>query len=203
MTTIAAQQVTDTHLRFERDVLPFAGQLQRAALGMTRNHLDAEDLVQDTLVRAYAAFHQFTPGTNLRAWLYRVLATTYLNTCRKRRREPDQSPRGDLDDLQVPVDRLAQPIRSAEAEALERLPGSDIMQALRGLPAGFSAAIYLADIEGYPYKEVAEILGIPIGTVMSRLHRGREKLREKLAGHARGPARGQPGGREACLRLVS
>lgn len=197
--TSLARQATDDHVRFERDVLPFVGQLQRAALGMTRNRFDAEDLVQDTLVRAYAAFHQFTPGTNLSAWLYRVLATTFLNTCRKRRREPDQSLRGDFDELGVPVDRLAQPIRSAEAEALGRLPGSDVIQALRGLPAGFGAAIYLADIEGYPYKEVAEILGIPIGTVMSRLHRGREKLRESLASHARGQATD----REAGLRLAS
>jgi RNA polymerase sigma-70 factor (ECF subfamily) len=184
MTANVARPATHDHVRFERDVLPLVGLLQRAALGMTRNRWDAEDLVQDTLARAYAAFHQYTPGTNLKAWLYRVLATTFLNTCRKRRREPDQLLRGDFDELQVSADRLARPTRSAEAEALERLHGSEIMQALRALPAGFSAAIYLADIEGYPYKEVAEILGIPIGTVMSRLHRGREKLREKLAPHA-------------------
>jgi RNA polymerase sigma-70 factor, ECF subfamily len=196
--TSLASQTTDDHVRFERDVLPFVPQLHRAALGMTRNHLDAEDLVQDTLARAYAAFHQFTPGTNLRAWLYRVLATTFLNTCRKRRREPPCL-RGDFDELHVPVDRLVQPIRSAEAEALGRLPDSDIMQALRALPAGFGAAIYLADIEGYPYREVAEILRIPIGTVMSRLHRGREKLRERLAPHQRRSV----AGREASLRLAS
>ena len=182
--TIVARQAADDHVRFERDVLPLVGQLKDAALRMTRNRVDAEDLVQDTLARAYAAFHQFTPGTNLRAWLYRVLATTFLNTCRKRRREPGQSLREDFDELQVPADRLSQPIRSAEAEVLGRLPGSEVIQALRSLPAGFGAAIYLADIEGYPYREVAEILGIPIGTVMSRLHRGRERLREKLAAHA-------------------
>ena len=198
MTSLASQS-TDDHVRFERDVLPLVPQLHRAALGMARNRLDAEDLVQDTLARAYAAFHQFTPGTNLRAWLYRVLATTFLNTCRKRRREPSQCLSGDFDELHVPVDRLSQPIRSAEAEALGGLPDSDIMQALRALPAGFGAAIYLADIEGYPYREVAEILGIPIGTVMSRLHRGRERLRERLASHRHRPALS----REACLPLAS
>jgi len=198
MTSLASQS-TDDHVRFERDVLPLVPQLHRAALGMARNRLDAEDLVQDTLARAYAAFHQFTPGTNLRAWLYRVLATTFLNTCRKRRREPSQCLSGDFDELHVPVDRLSQPIRSAEAEALGGLPDSDIMQALRALPAGFGAAIYLADIEGYPYREVAEILGIPIGTVMSRLHRGRERLRERLASYRHRPALS----REACLPLAS
>jgi RNA polymerase sigma-70 factor (ECF subfamily) len=194
-----ANQDTDVSVRFERDVLPLIPQLHRAALGMTRDRLDAEDLVQDTLARAYVAFHQFTPDTNLGAWLYRVQATTFLNTCRKRRREPLQSLHGDFDELHVPVDRLSQPIRSAEAEALGRAPDSDVMQALRGLPAGFGAAIYLADVEGYPYREVAEILGVPIGTVMSRLHRGRQKLRERLASHQCRPAVG----REACLRLAS
>jgi RNA polymerase sigma-70 factor, ECF subfamily len=197
--TIVARQAGADHVRFERDVLPLIGQLNAAALGMTRNRVDAEDLVQDTLARAYAAFHQFTPGTNLKAWLYRVLATTFLNTCRKRRREPHQSVLSDFNELQVPADRLSQPVRSAEAEALAGLPGSEAIQALRSLPAGFGAAIYLADIEGYPYRDVAEILGIPIGTVMSRLHRGRERLREMLASHAPDQA-AAPG---ALLRLAS
>jgi len=197
--TSVARQAADDRVRFERDVLPLVGQLKAAALGMTRNRHDAEDLVQDTLARAYAAFHQFTPGTNLRAWLYRVLATTFLDTCRKRRREPGQLLRGEFDDLQVPSDRLSQPVRSAEAEALGRLPGSEVMQALRSLPPGFGAAIYLADIEGYPYREVAEILGIPIGTVMSRLHRGRERLRTRLASRAPRQAAAQ----DSCLGLAS
>jgi RNA polymerase sigma-70 factor, ECF subfamily len=179
-----AGQSADDHVRFERDVLPFATQLYPAALGMTRDRCDAEDLVQETLARAYAAFRQFRPGTNLRAWLYRILTNTFINTCRKRRREPAQSLRGDCRELQELADPLARPVRSAEAEALERLAHSEIMQALRELPAGFSAAIYLADIEGYHYKEVADILDIPIGTVMSRLHRGRGKLRELLASEA-------------------
>lgn len=184
--TIRVKQATEYHERFERDVVPFMSQLYPAAYGMTRNRSDAEDLVQETLARAYAAFLQFKPGTNLRAWLYRILATTFINSCRKRRREPAQSLLGEMHGLHVPVDRLTRPVPSAEAEALSRLTDSDVMQALQALPAGFGAAIYLADIEGYPYREIADILGVPIGTIMSRLHRGRARLRIMLAASARG-----------------
>jgi RNA polymerase sigma-70 factor, ECF subfamily len=179
------EQMPDRNLRFEQDVLPFMGQLYPAALRMTQNPSDAEDLVQETFAKAYAAFHQFQQGTNLRAWLHRILANTFINSYRKRRREPAQDLGLDFqDDWQVGSDRLTRPARSAEAEALERLADSDILQALRGLPEDFRVAIYLADVEGYPYKEVAEMMGTPIGTVMSRLHRGRAKLRRKLAGYA-------------------
>jgi RNA polymerase sigma-70 factor (ECF subfamily) len=171
--------------RFERDVTPLIAQLYPAALRMTRNPSDAEDLVQETLAKAYAAFHQFRPGTNLRAWLHRILANTFINNYRKKRREPVQDLGADLQDQwHVGGDPLLPPARSAEVEALERLADSDILQALRELPAEFRAAIYLADIEGYPYREIAEIMDTPIGTVMSRLHRGRAKLRERLAKHA-------------------
>lgn len=182
------QQMPDRDARFERDVVPFLGQLYPAALRMTRNPSDAEDLVQETFTKAYAAFHQFRPGTNLRAWLHRILSNAFINSYRKKRREPVQALGGDFqDDWQVGSDPLARPARSAEAEALERLADSDILCALRGLPEEFRVAIYLADIEGYPYKEVAEIMGTPIGTVMSRLHRGRGKLRQQLAAYAPKP----------------
>jgi RNA polymerase sigma-70 factor (ECF subfamily) len=182
-----AADVLDRHLSFEQEVIPYRSQLYPAALRMTRNRADAEDLVQETFTRAYAAFGQFTPGTNLRAWLHRILTNAFINACRKRTREPLQAPWGDSMDLPVTLSglRLA---RSAEDEALEQLTDSEVMRALRGLPAEFSAAIYLADVEGYPYREIAQMLGTPIGTVMSRLHRGRRKLREALATRAERPA---------------
>ncbi len=147
---------------------------------MTRNPTDAEDLVQETSVKAYAAFQQFTPGTNLRAWLNRILTTTFINVYRKRRREPQQALGGDLQEWQMSADRLTPPVPSAEAEALDRTTDSDLLRALRDLPGEFRTAVYLADIEGYPYREIAEIMGTPVGTVMSRLHRGRRKIREQL-----------------------
>ena len=147
---------------------------------MTRNPTDAEDLVQETSVKAYAAFHQFRPGTNLRAWLNRILTTTFINVYRKRKREPQQALGGDLQEWQMSADRLAPPVPSAEAEALAHTTDSDLLRALRGLPNEFRTTVYLADIEGYPYREIAEIMGTPVGTVMSRLHRGRRKIREQL-----------------------
>jgi RNA polymerase sigma-70 factor, ECF subfamily len=184
--TLASEHVADNHATFEQDVVPYMRKLYPAALRMTRNPSDAEDLIQETFARAYVAFHQFTPGTNLSAWLYRILANTFINTRRKRGREPAQSLFGELGELHVPDTLMTQTARSAEEEALNRLADSDILRALRELPEGFSATIYLADIEGYPYKEIAEIMGTPIGTVMSRLHRGRQQLRARLMAYARG-----------------
>jgi RNA polymerase sigma-70 factor, ECF subfamily len=175
----------DRDARFERDVVPYMGQLYPAALRMTRNPSDAEDLVQETVAKAYAAFHQFKQGTNLRAWLHRIQSNTFINGYRKRRREPIQDLGVDFhEDWQTSNDPLVPPVRSAEAEVIERLASSEILQALRELPEEFRVPIYLADIEGYPYREIAEMMGTPIGTVMSRLHRGRGKLRQRLVNYA-------------------
>jgi RNA polymerase sigma-70 factor (ECF subfamily) len=174
-------------LRFERDALPFLDQLYSAAMRMTRNPQDAEDLVQETFAKAYASFHQFKPGTNLKAWLYRILTNTFINSYRKKQREPLPSLSEDVEDWQLAraESHTSTGLKSAEMEALERLPDSDVKEALSQLPEDFRLAVYLADVEGFPYKEIAEIMDTPIGTVMSRLHRGRRQLRAMLGDYAR------------------
>ncbi|MFB0833266.1 sigma-70 family RNA polymerase sigma factor [Arthrobacter halodurans] len=172
--------------RFERDALQYVDQLYSAAMRMARNPSDAEDLVQEAYTKAYSAFHQYKPGTNLKAWLYRILTNTYINLYRKRQREPLRSSTDTVEDWQMAqaAEHTPTGLRSAEAEALDHLPDSDVKDALQSIPEEFRLAVYFADVEGFAYKEVAEILGIPMGTVMSRLHRGRKQLRELLADYA-------------------
>ncbi len=197
---MAEETVEERTARFEATALPFLDQLYSAALRMTRNPADAEDLVQETFVKAFAAFHQFEEGTNLKAWLYRILTNTYINIYRKKQREPQQSMTDEIDDwsLAKAAEHTSSGLRSAETEALDHLPDAAVKDALANLPEDFRMAVYLADVEGFSYKEIAEIMGTPIGTVMSRLHRGRKALQKALRSYAveRGlaPASGTEGG---------
>jgi RNA polymerase sigma-70 factor (ECF subfamily) len=183
-----AQPTPELRRLFEEQALVFMDQLYAAALRMTRNPADAGDLVQETYVKAYAAFASFSQGTNLKAWLYRILTNTFINTYRKNQRGPYQGTIDDLEDWQLGgAESLTQgrSTRSAEAEAIDHLPDSDVKAALQSIPEDFRLAVYLADVEGFSYQEIADIMKTPTGTVMSRLHRGRRLLRDLLADYAR------------------
>jgi len=172
--------------RFEKDALIFTSQLYGAALRYTKNSHDAQDLVQDTYAKAFTSFHQFEPGTNLKAWLYRILTTTFINNYRKDQRRPQIST-GEIEDWQIAdaSSHTSDQGKSAEDEVLENIADKDIKDALAAMPEEFRMAVYLSDVEGFAYKEIAEIIGVPTGTVMSRLHRGRKLLRSSLSAYAK------------------
>ncbi|HEY8754132.1 MAG TPA: sigma-70 family RNA polymerase sigma factor [Arthrobacter sp.] len=183
---VATESVEERRIRFERDAMQYVDQLYSAAMRMARNPADAEDLVQEAYTKAFSAFHQYKPGTNLKAWLYRILTNTYINLYRKRQREPLQSNSDTIEDWQLAraESHTSRGLRSAEAEALDHLPDSDVKRALQSIPEEFRLAVYFADVEGFAYKEISDIMNTPIGTVMSRLHRGRKMLRDMLADYA-------------------
>ncbi|WP_298890380.1 sigma-70 family RNA polymerase sigma factor [uncultured Serinicoccus sp.] len=183
---VATESPQERSARFEREAMPLLDQMYSAALRTTRNPTDAEDLVQETYAKAFAAFHQYRPGTNLRAWMYRILTNSYINSYRKKQRQPLQSDAAEVEDYQLAraASHTSSGLRSAEAEALDHLPDSDVTRALASIGEDFRMAVYLADVEGFSYKEIADIMDTPIGTVMSRLHRGRKQLRELLADYA-------------------
>lgn len=169
---------------FAEQAMPLMDSLYSAALRMTRNPADAEDLVQETYLKAYRGFGGFEQGTNLKAWLYRILTNTYINSYRSKKRRPDETDLDEVEDLYL-YRRLgglegATAGRSAEEELLDSLTSDEVKEALEALPEQFRMAVLLADVEGFAYKEIAEILDIPIGTVMSRLHRGRKAMQKQL-----------------------
>jgi len=181
-------EAKDPRALFEEQALPFMDQLYGAAMRMTRNPADAADLVQETFVKAFQAFGQFQQGTNLKAWLYRIQTNTFINIYRKNQRNPYQGTIDDLEDWQLGgAESITQSLstRSAEAEAIDHLPDSTVKDALQAVPEDFRLAVYYADVEGFSYQEIADIMKTPVGTVMSRLHRGRRMLRDSLTDYAR------------------
>ncbi|HYV02396.1 MAG TPA: sigma-70 family RNA polymerase sigma factor [Actinomycetota bacterium] len=167
--------------RFQSEAMPLLPGLYAAAYRLTRNAADAEDLVQETYLRAFRGFHQFEPGTNLKAWLYRILTNTFINSYRKKQREPQTVSDEEVEDWYLyskMADEGFEP--SAETSVIESLPDEEVQEALSSLPEQFRVAVLLADVEGFSYKEIAEMTGVPIGTVMSRLHRGRKALEKRL-----------------------
>jgi len=169
---------------FAEQAMEHMPSLYAAAMRMTRNRSDAEDLVQETYLKAYRAFGSFQEGTNLRAWLYRILTNTFINIYRAKKRRPEESDLDEVEDLylyrRLGALEAAHAGRSAEDEVLDTFTEVEVKESIEALPAQFRMAVLLADVEGFQYKEIAEILDVPIGTVMSRLHRGRKALQKSL-----------------------
>jgi RNA polymerase sigma-70 factor, ECF subfamily len=185
--------------RFQEDVSPLLDSLYGGALRMTRNPADAEDLVQETMLRAYRSFHRFEPGTNLKAWLFRIMTNAYINTYRKKQREPQKVSTAEIEDFdlyQELKDHGTEFSETPESLVLDQLVDTDILEAIEDLPDQFRLAVVLADVEGFSYAEMAEIMDVPMGTVMSRLHRGRKALQKRLWDIARdrGIVKGGPVG---------
>ena len=183
--SLSTESPTERAARFERDALEYLDQLYSAALRLTRNKADAEDVVQETYAKAFAAFHQFKTGTNLKAWLYRIMTNTFISSYRKAQHQPLVV--GDeVEDWQLAqaAEHQSTGLLSAEMEALQSIPDGVVMEALHSLHPEFSQVVLLADVEGFSYKEIAEIMGTPVGTVMSRLNRARAILRQRLADYA-------------------
>ncbi|MCH6196482.1 sigma-70 family RNA polymerase sigma factor [Corynebacterium mastitidis] len=179
---MADPELQELHRRFEHEALPLLDQLYGGALKMTRNPADAEDLVQETYMKAFQAFDRFQAGTNLKAWLYRIMTNTYINSYRKKQRQPVQTSAEEMTDYQLYTTSShdSTGLVSAEVEALKRIPNQQIVDALDQLREDYRMVVYYSDVEGLAYKEIAEIMDTPLGTVMSRLHRGRKQLRGLL-----------------------
>ena len=183
--------------RFVEMTMPYMAALYSAALRMTRNPADAEDLVQETYLRAYRGFAGFREGTNLKAWLYKILTNAYINQYRRAQREPQRVDVDEIEDLYLyrrrgGLEAAAAAERGPEAEVVDRMPDDDVKRAVEALPDQFRLAVLLADVEGFSYREIADIMGVPIGTVMSRLHRGRKLLQKQLWEVGRRRGGGQP-----------
>jgi RNA polymerase sigma-70 factor (ECF subfamily) len=182
---VAEKTLGERQERFEAEALPLLDGMYGAALRLTRNPADAEDLLQETFTRAFAAYDSFQPGTNLKAWLYRILMNTYISSYRKAKRSPQTVPTDDVEPFSYVRSIADDGGKTPETEVLERIPDEEVKTALEELPEQFRMAVLLADVEGFSYKEIADITDTSIGTVMSRLHRGRKALQKALWSYAR------------------
>ena len=171
--------------RFEAEALPLLDGMYGAALRLTRNPADAEDLLQETFARAFAAYDSFESGTNLKAWLYRIMMNSYISSYRKAKRSPQTVPTDDVEPFSYVRSVLDDGGKTPETEVLERIPDEEVKAALEELPEQFRMSVLLADVEGFSYREIADITDTSIGTVMSRLHRGRKALQKALWTYAR------------------